>query len=218
VAWMDECHGRRRVRRAAHVRSRAGPLLAEVGEHDRIGEVAAAIEELERRNPDLHTLRSLACRCRALAAGDEQGLVRACELHPTDVRPHDRALALEDAAVALVGVGKRTRAGELADDAVRIYGSIGAVRDGARIRGRLRAAGLRLGQRGSRKRERAGWGSLTASELRVAELAAQGLSNPEIAERLVVSRHTVVTHMSHILGKLGLRSWYELAAARPSEN
>ena len=73
---------------------------------------------------------------------------------------------------------------------------------------------MRPAQRGSRRREESGWGSLTASERRVAELAADGLSNPQIAERLVVSRHTVVTHMSHILGKLELRSRYELAAAR----
>ena len=75
---------------------------------------------------------------------------------------------------------------------------------------------LRLGPRGPRTRARTGWDSLTASEQRVAELAAQGLSNPEIAERLLVSRHTVVTHMSHVLGKPGLRSRYELAAARDS--
>jgi DNA-binding NarL/FixJ family response regulator len=189
-------------------------LLAAQSEAGRLGEVATAIEELSRGNPSLRTVSALAVRCRALAEGDDAELIRAAELHPDGIRPHDRGLALEDAAVALARAGERDRATEPADEALRIYGSLGATREAARFRGRLRAAGMRPAQRGSRQREESGWGSLTTSERRVAELAAEGLSNPQIAERLVVSRHTVVTHMSHVLGKLGLRSRYELAVAR----
>jgi DNA-binding CsgD family transcriptional regulator/tetratricopeptide (TPR) repeat protein len=66
---------------------------------------------------------------------------------------------------------------------------------------------------GPRGRPRSGWASLTPTEAKVAELVAEGLSNPEIADRLFVSRHTVHTHVSHILAKLGLGSRVELAAA-----
>jgi DNA-binding CsgD family transcriptional regulator len=53
---------------------------------------------------------------------------------------------------------------------------------------------------------------LTARELEVAKLVADGLSNPAIAAALFVSVATVKTHVSHILGKLGLQSRVQLAA------
>jgi ATP/maltotriose-dependent transcriptional regulator MalT len=55
-----------------------------------------------------------------------------------------------------------------------------------------------------RRREEQGVESLTASELRVAKLAATGLSNVEIAQSLFVSVKTVETHLAHVYGKFGL--------------
>nr|WP_261977733.1 helix-turn-helix transcriptional regulator [Gordonia sp. NB41Y] len=81
-----------------------------------------------------------------------------------------------------------------------------------RISSRLRALGLRLDPKAVRDRPRTGWDSLTRSEVTVAELVADGLSGPEIAQRLVLSRRTVQTHVSHALTKLGLRTRVELAA------
>lgn len=58
-----------------------------------------------------------------------------------------------------------------------------------------------------------GWASLTPAELRVAELAARGLSNPRIAEDLYISRETVKSHLSRIFVKVNLSGRAELAAA-----
>src|SRR5205085_604838 len=66
--------------------------------------------------------------------------------------------------------------------------------------------------RGERKRPSLGWDSLTPTEHQVSELAAQGLRNAEIAEKLFVSVTTVKTHLVHVYAKLGLRSRAELAA------
>jgi DNA-binding NarL/FixJ family response regulator len=52
---------------------------------------------------------------------------------------------------------------------------------------------------------------LSARELEVARLVADGLSNPAIASALFISVATVKTHVSHILAKLGLDSRTQLA-------
>ena len=67
--------------------------------------------------------------------------------------------------------------------------------------------------RGERGRPTLGWDALTPTEMTVVELVAQGLTNPEIAERLVVGRATVKTHVSSALRKLDLAGRTQLAVA-----
>ncbi len=66
--------------------------------------------------------------------------------------------------------------------------------------------------RGERKRPPGGWESLTPTELEVARHAADGLTNPQIGERMFITRGTVKTHLSHIYTKLGLQNRSELAS------
>jgi DNA-binding CsgD family transcriptional regulator len=54
---------------------------------------------------------------------------------------------------------------------------------------------------------------LTASERRIASMAAKGLSNPEIAEALFIRKKTVETHLGNTYRKLGIRSRAELGGA-----
>jgi DNA-binding CsgD family transcriptional regulator len=67
--------------------------------------------------------------------------------------------------------------------------------------------------RGARRRSSRGWDSLTPTELRVAATVTDGLSNPQIADRMFISRRTVTTHLSSIFRKLSISSRAELAAA-----
>jgi predicted ATPase/DNA-binding CsgD family transcriptional regulator len=66
--------------------------------------------------------------------------------------------------------------------------------------------------RGARGRPQSGWASLTPTELKVVQLASDGLSNPEIGARLFMSRSTVKTHLSRAFAKLGVSNRTELAA------
>jgi len=76
----------------------------------------------------------------------------------------------------------------------------------------LRIAGAR-----PRRARLTGRGALTANEARVAELAAGGRSNAEIAQALFVSRKTVEKHLGAAYRKLGIGSRGELAAALAKE-
>ena len=66
--------------------------------------------------------------------------------------------------------------------------------------------------RGERKRPSSGWASLTPTEVEVVRLAAEGLTNPEIGQRLFIGRTTVKTHLAHTFTKLGVTSRTELAS------
>jgi predicted ATPase/class 3 adenylate cyclase/DNA-binding CsgD family transcriptional regulator len=65
--------------------------------------------------------------------------------------------------------------------------------------------------RGQRGRPTLGWESLTPTEAKVADLVAQGRTNPEIADQLLMGRATVKTHVSNILRKLDLTNRTQLA-------
>jgi DNA-binding CsgD family transcriptional regulator len=66
--------------------------------------------------------------------------------------------------------------------------------------------------RGERRRPTTGWESLTPTETEVVRLIAEGLTNPEIAERMFVARATVKAHLGNVFRKLDVSTRSEMAA------
>jgi DNA-binding CsgD family transcriptional regulator/tetratricopeptide (TPR) repeat protein len=93
-------------------------------------------------------------------------------------------------------------------EAIGLFDALGAARWGERARRELRATGERLGPRTLDARDR-----LTAQELQIAELAAEGLTNREIGERMFLSHRTIGSHLYRIFPKLEISSRAQLRDA-----
>jgi DNA-binding CsgD family transcriptional regulator len=149
--------------------------------------------------------------CRGLLDHDAPRLLAAAERYGDAGRPLLRAKALEAAAGDFVRSGDRGQARAAFTSAVDVYASIGAAADVARLQARFRAHGIRRGPHAKHRQARSGWDSLTPTETKIAAFVEEGLSNPEIAARLLLSRRTVATHVSHILKKLDVHSRTDIA-------
>ncbi len=148
--------------------------------------------------------------CRGLLEADPEPLEQAAAVFRDARRPLYTAQALEAAADLRARGGDLAAARRLLADALKLYTDLGATWDINRANAQFRPYGIRHRQP-SLRRPRSGPGSLSPAEITVAELVAQGLSNPEIADRLFLSRRTVQTHVSHILAKLGIQSRVEIS-------
>jgi len=161
--------------------------------------------------PGIPHRQASALYCHALLNRDADELLLAAERYGKASRPLLRARALEAAADEFVGADDRARARAAFTQAVELYTELGAVTDVARLQTRFRAHGIRRGPHSKHRSARSGWDSLTPTEAKVAALVGDGLSNPEIAAKLFLSRRTVATHVSHILKKLNVHSRTDIA-------
>jgi DNA-binding CsgD family transcriptional regulator/tetratricopeptide (TPR) repeat protein len=177
------------------------------GQQQRAEQVCAAVVDLADVQ-EVPSLRGAAMRCRGLVERKPELSVAAADAYALAGRPLETAQSREEAG-ALLG---RDAGIPLLEDARGGFETLGASRDVARVDARLRTLGVRRGPRGMRRRPTFGWESLTPTERTVVDLVAEGLSNPQIGERLFVSRRTVQTHLAHVFRKLDISSRAQLAA------
>ncbi|SEF76349.1 AAA ATPase domain-containing protein [Nonomuraea solani] len=200
-------------RNSSHVviRVMATPHLIEAcartGDHEGAG---AALRVLERwvgstRSPDL---RALVSRCRALLAapGEAEELFReALDLHGQGMYEFEAARTSLLYGSALRRDRRPGAARAHLHAALETFDRYGARLWTEQARTELRAAGDPIRPAPSATTEQ-----LTAQQLRIARMVAEGATNKEVAERLFLSRRTVEHHLRNIFSRLGIRSRVEL--------
>jgi DNA-binding CsgD family transcriptional regulator/tetratricopeptide (TPR) repeat protein len=178
------------------------------------GETAAALELAIRRHARW-AVGELACWCRR--AGVEERIAEpVAEPYAVELAgDHARAAELwdalgcpYDAAIALAAGDEDEHLREALD---RLQ-PLGARPAAAIVGRRLRERGIRGVPRGPRTSTRQNPAGLTAREVQVLELVAEGLRNADVAERLFLSERTVGHHVSAVLRKLGVSTRGEATA------
>jgi DNA-binding CsgD family transcriptional regulator len=195
-------------------RSEAALVSARLGEPRRAAELAAEELRLARAFGAPRAL-GIALRGAGLVERGEEGLALLAEavavLEGAEAEL-ELGRALVELGAAQRRAGRRRDAREPLVRGLDLVSRCGATVLAARARDELVAAGARP------RRERiSGAASLTASELRVARLARDGLTKREIAQALFVSMSTVSTHLGHVYSKLGVNSRAGLASALSAE-
>jgi DNA-binding CsgD family transcriptional regulator len=191
-------------------RSLAARAALALGEPDTAQQLSVEEVELARAFGAPRTL-GVALRAAGLVAGGQPGETLLREAIEVLAGPDTRlelARAQADLGALLRRNNHRVAARQLLRQAVVSTHHLGAEALARRAETELRATGAR-----PRRVLLSGLESLTASELRIAELAADGLTNPEIAQTLFVTARTVEGHLTHVFNKLGVKDRTGLPAA-----
>jgi len=191
-------------------RSDLALALAGLGEREEASALAQEEVELARAFGRPRAL-GVALRAHGLVEGGALGvslLADAVSVLERSAARLEYARALVDLGGTLRRVNQRVLSRERLSDGARVAARCGASTLVERAHQELLVAGARPRRFGPELRDQ-----LTASERRVADLAASGMTNREIAQALFVTMRTVETHLTHVYSKLDINGREPLAAA-----
>ena len=182
-------------------------------DHELAEDLAAQAGAYAERNPAVPTARGIAAQAIGLVKNDLALLEQSVELLKASPRPLLRAAAAVDLGQAFLAQGRRLQAAAALTDAREIFAGSGAHAAAACAQQDLDGAqcGSRRSGSATAPRPVQGWAALTASEKKVARLIAEGHTNRSAADFLVVSPHTVNTHLTSAFRKLSVNSRVQLA-------
>ncbi|MEV0124909.1 AAA family ATPase [Streptomyces sp. NPDC050703] len=186
-------------------------MALSAGDRELAEDLAAQAGAHAARNPAVPTAGGIAAQALGLVRNDPALLERSVRLLDAGPRPLVRAAASADLGRALLSAGRKQQAVAALAHARDTYAAAGAHAAAARVRQDLRGAGAAGGRPVPAQRPVRGWDALTASERKIARLVAQGHTNRSAAELLVVSPHTVNTHLTSVFRKLEINSRVQLA-------
>ncbi len=184
-------------------------IAVAVHDHQLAETATAAAERRAAQNPGTQALVAIAAHTRGLSTNSIEHLTAAADLLENEQRPLALGAAREDLGRAQIQAGSTADGITSLDQALVTFTQVGATVDAGRVRSELRERGIR--RRIAVKQPTNSWGGMTDSELRVARLVAEGMTNREVAERLFVSPHTVNGHLRQVFAKVGVNSRVELA-------
>jgi DNA-binding CsgD family transcriptional regulator len=182
-------------------------LARTAGDEAMAAEIVAQVERLASTSQAASATVAAGRHAKALLDRDAEGLERAALIQ---TEPWAAASAWEDAGRFHTDTGDKPRARSALAEALARYQDVGADRDSARVRARLRRLGVRRSHGSRKERPISGWDSLTESEQRVARVIAEGLTTGQTAQRLFISTHTVDSHVRHTFRKLGVNTRVEM--------
>ncbi|QDQ09296.1 ATP-binding protein [Streptomyces spectabilis] len=163
------------------------------------------------RNPCVPTAQGIAAHTAGLVNADTALLEQAVRTLLTGPRPLHAAAASADLGRALLTTTGAAAAIPALTRAYEMFARAGAGFEADRVRTDLDRAVTRSGRRAAaRPRPSQGWEALTASERKVARLIAAGHTNRSAAAALVVSPHTINTHLAAVFRKLSVTSRVQL--------